>query len=605
MPDGINSIDDLKVVITAETDKMSQGLTNAQQLITTFSSDAGQKLGMFDGAMGKAGSSILAIKDPISKWLDLASAALVVIEKLGDKAGSAAEKLGAGAEWKEFTNSLAGINTAISDFVNGADTSTQAASYLKREVGDTALSFDAFGMSAENTAKGGLIKLTEMMERAAHEARRLTSDDTWKTHTVDAEIRRTQELIDGLKKKLEDTSASGANWLQRMIGIDSPAAMADLKAGIAQYEAELERLAGVRSKAAWRDVAVDTDTAKLLQGIEREIEGLRIRNATLGMSAPAAAAYAAGEKVRAEAERGGAEALAAANAELARRLPILEAQHAKREAFAKAEQDRQQAEREAERQEKGGAGLVEGLDRELSAIRAKERALGDMTAATKAQDVEERVLAMARQRNITVTDEMRLQIKAYAFTIGEADVALREHQKMLGQVGQGVGVVFKGIETIISRTLDGSQLKMRDVTASMLNDLSALVLKMMVLKPLQDSISGGITGSLTSIGSTLFGGARASGGPVEAGSTYLVGEQGPELFTAKNSGTIIANDKLRGAASGGGSGAVYVTIHQPINAQGAYPESIEQIKQAMAEQNSRLPGRVMEVVTDARERGGM
>lgn len=38
-----------------------------------------------------------------------------------------------------------------------------------------------------------------------------------------------------------------------------------------------------------------------------------------------------------------------------------------------------------------------------------------------------------------------------------------------------------------------------------------------------------------------FGGARAAGGPVSSGSTYLVGEQGPELFTPSRNGSISPN----------------------------------------------------------------
>lgn len=38
---------------------------------------------------------------------------------------------------------------------------------------------------------------------------------------------------------------------------------------------------------------------------------------------------------------------------------------------------------------------------------------------------------------------------------------------------------------------------------------------------------------------------RAVGGPVTAGHTYLVGERGPELFTARSSGSIVPNDRLR------------------------------------------------------------
>ena len=43
-----------------------------------------------------------------------------------------------------------------------------------------------------------------------------------------------------------------------------------------------------------------------------------------------------------------------------------------------------------------------------------------------------------------------------------------------------------------------------------------------------------------------FESTRAAGGPVYAGSTYLVGEQGPELFTPNITGTIIPNSDLSG-----------------------------------------------------------
>lgn len=60
---------------------------------------------------------------------------------------------------------------------------------------------------------------------------------------------------------------------------------------------------------------------------------------------------------------------------------------------------------------------------------------------------------------------------------------------------------------------------------------------------------GGILGSVFgSIGEGLAG-ARASGGHVQAGSSYLVGERGMEVFTPTVSGTIIPNNALSG---GGG-----------------------------------------------------
>jgi len=43
----------------------------------------------------------------------------------------------------------------------------------------------------------------------------------------------------------------------------------------------------------------------------------------------------------------------------------------------------------------------------------------------------------------------------------------------------------------------------------------------------------------------------ASGGPVTRGQPYVVGEEGPEIFMPKESGTIIPNDKLNQGMSSG------------------------------------------------------
>lgn len=50
-----------------------------------------------------------------------------------------------------------------------------------------------------------------------------------------------------------------------------------------------------------------------------------------------------------------------------------------------------------------------------------------------------------------------------------------------------------------------------------------------------------------------FAGARASGGPVEAGKAYLVGEKGPEPFIPKVSGTIMPNSSLSSLMGSGGN----------------------------------------------------
>lgn len=52
--------------------------------------------------------------------------------------------------------------------------------------------------------------------------------------------------------------------------------------------------------------------------------------------------------------------------------------------------------------------------------------------------------------------------------------------------------------------------------------------------------------SLVAEKETAAVGARQSGGSVLAGSKYLVGERGPEMFVPNQSGSIVANDKLGG-----------------------------------------------------------
>ncbi len=56
------------------------------------------------------------------------------------------------------------------------------------------------------------------------------------------------------------------------------------------------------------------------------------------------------------------------------------------------------------------------------------------------------------------------------------------------------------------------------------------------VKSTLESFSGGGGGGVS--------GARAMGGSVESGKTYLVGERGPELFTPSFSGNITPNRKL-------------------------------------------------------------
>jgi hypothetical protein len=59
--------------------------------------------------------------------------------------------------------------------------------------------------------------------------------------------------------------------------------------------------------------------------------------------------------------------------------------------------------------------------------------------------------------------------------------------------------------------------------------------------------------------SGLFSGARATGGSVEAGKMYMVGEKGPEPFIPKTSGMILPNSSIRQAGTGGAQVNISIT----------------------------------------------
>jgi hypothetical protein len=62
----------------------------------------------------------------------------------------------------------------------------------------------------------------------------------------------------------------------------------------------------------------------------------------------------------------------------------------------------------------------------------------------------------------------------------------------------------------------------------------------------------------------VFGGFKAAGGPVTSGTSYIVGEQGPELFTPGRNGSITPNHAL----GGGGGSVINLTVNGAIDPEG-------------------------------------
>ena len=92
-----------------------------------------------------------------------------------------------------------------------------------------------------------------------------------------------------------------------------------------------------------------------------------------------------------------------------------------------------------------------------------------------------------------------------------------------------------------------------------------------------DRIGRGVN---TGIEERRFGGARALGGPVAGGSSYLVGERGPELFTPSSSGNITPNHAMGGGANitvnvnGGDPNQIVAALRRYISSNGTLPLAV-------------------------------
>ena len=125
------------------------------------------------------------------------------------------------------------------------------------------------------------------------------------------------------------------------------------------------------------------------------------------------------------------------------------------------------------------------------------------------------------------------------------------------------GIVTNGLRSmedalfgVISGTMSASQ-AFSSMVKSILADIAKLMIRQSIVSPLAGLISGSlgsffggsVTTGTTSTGLMSFdgvgyGGGRALGGDVNAGTSYLVGERGAEIFTPSMNGAIIPNGTM-------------------------------------------------------------
>lgn len=149
--------------------------------------------------------------------------------------------------------------------------------------------------------------------------------------------------------------------------------------------------------------------------------------------------------------------------------------------------------------------------------------------------------------------------KTFSFKMFEG---LNEEQLKLAEsaelITNTLAPAFDNLINAIGRGENAFQAFGEGVKQVLIGVISKLVQTALLAAALSALFPGGLGGAkgFGAIFSTLlgFGGERASGGPVSFGKSYLVGENGPELFVPSNSGSIMNQRQIAAMSySGGGS----------------------------------------------------
>jgi hypothetical protein len=178
-------------------------------------------------------------------------------------------------------------------------------------------------------------------------------------------------------------------------------------------------------------------------------------------------------------------------------------------------------------------------------------------------------ITTASPRDIQMMDELKMKLGEYNELLGKRKVIETDLQIIARNAGS---MIASGFEDAIF-----SGQKLGEVIRSLGMDLMRMVFQQTVTAPLAAGISGAI-----------LAGFRAEGGPVNAGSPYVVGEKGPELFVPSSSGSIVPNGAM--GSSGGGSGGV--TVNYNIAAGVSRAELVPILEQERKRLKAEIPDMV-------------
>ena len=155
----------------------------------------------------------------------------------------------------------------------------------------------------------------------------------------------------------------------------------------------------------------------------------------------------------------------------------------------------------------------------------------------------------------------RLVVSVRADTAGFARDVATMRGELEGPLAAGAGRAGRMIDNALARAITTGKFGFDDlkrVALSAMTEIAQASLRGLFHSPGGGGVGSSLINGLSGlVGSLLGSPGRATGGPVSAGRSYVVGERGPELFVPSSGGRI---EKMSG---GGRDVRVGITIQSP------------------------------------------
>jgi hypothetical protein len=227
---------------------------------------------------------------------------------------------------------------------------------------------------------------------------------------------------------------------------------------------------------------------------------------------------------------------------------------------------------------RGSFGALPKIASPAKPKKTKGKAVKEFTAANMESGFELRQLLEAgTPAKIEVTNQA---LQGIASTLGE----LKSYDFEINLIGQEQIALADDFTRSLSSGLAQAILNGQSLGDALINSIKAAASEL-ISSGLLNLLSGGKRGvsfgeSISAV-TSLFGGARATGGSVMPGKAYVVGEKRPELFVPSTSGYIMP--RLPSGQGGGGQQSVNVTV----NPSPLFITTVAQGAQAAAQETLR------------------